>query len=546
MSTIFRCPDGKVRCYCKGADTVILERLHKDNPYTDATLQHLEEYAAEGLRTLCLAMREVPEQEFREWYDVFNTAQTTVSGNRAEELDKAAEIIEHDLTLLGATAIEDKLQDGVPDTIHTLQTAGIKVWVLTGDRQETAINIGMSCKLISEDMTLLIVNEENAAGTRDNLQKKLSAIQSQRAGNLELETLALVIDGKSLTYALERDMEKMFLDLAVMCKAVICCRVSPLQKALVVKLVKRHLKAILLAIGDGANDVSMIQAAHVGVGISGVEGLQAARSADVSIGQFRHLRKLLLVHGAWSYQRVSKVILYSFYKNIAFFMTQFWYSFQNAFSGETIYESWTMSFFNIIFTVLPPFVLGIFDQFVSARLLDRYPQLYQLSQKGVFFKMNSFFSWVANGFYHSLILYWVSEAIWLWDGPRSDGKTDGHWVWGTALYTAALATVIGKAALITNIWTKYTFIAIPGSLLIWFAFLPLYATVAPLLNFSTEYGGVLPRLFSNPVFWLQTLVLPFLCLLRDFAWRYAKRMYYPQPYHHVQEIQKYNIQDYRP
>ena len=139
-----------------------------------------------------------------------------------------------------------------------------------------------------------------------------------------MDTLALVIDGKSLTYALERELEKNFLDLAVMCKAVICCRVSPLQKALVVKLVKRHLKAILLAIGDGANDVSMIQAAHIGVGISGMEGLQAARSADVAIGQFRYLRKLLLVHGAWSYQRVSKVILYSFYKNITLYMTQFW------------------------------------------------------------------------------------------------------------------------------------------------------------------------------------------------------------------------------
>ena len=103
-------------------------------------------------------------------------------------------------------------------------------------------------------------------------------------------------------------------------------RVSPLQKALVVKLVKRHKKALLLAIGDGANDVSMIQAAHVGVGISGVEGLQAARSADVAIGQFRFLRKLLLVHGAWSYSRISRVILYSYYKNITLYMTQFWVS----------------------------------------------------------------------------------------------------------------------------------------------------------------------------------------------------------------------------
>lgn len=324
MSTIFRCPDGKIRCYCKGADTVILERLSKDNPHVDVTLQHLEEYATEGLRTLCLAMREIPEQEYQEWWKVFDKAQTTVSGNRSDELDKAAELLERDFYLLGATAIEDRLQDGVPETIHTLQEAGIKVWVLTGDRQETAINIGMSCKLVSEDMTLLIVNEENAIATRDNLQKKLDAIRTQGDGIVELETLALVIDGKSLTYALERDMEKLFLDLAVMCKAVICCRVSPLQKALVVKLVKRHLKAILLAIGDGANDVSMIQAAHIGVGISGMEGLQAARSADVAIGQFRYLRKLLLVHGAWSYQRISRVILYSFYKNIVLYMTQFW------------------------------------------------------------------------------------------------------------------------------------------------------------------------------------------------------------------------------
>ena len=326
MSTIFRCPDGKIRIYCKGADTVILERLAKNNQIADVTLQHLEDYATEGLRTLCLAMREVPDAEFHKWQQIYEKASTTVGGNRSEELDKAAEVIEHDLTLLGATAIEDRLQDGVPDTIHTLQAAGIKVWVLTGDRQETAINIGMSCKLISEDMTLLIVNEDNPSATRDNIQKKLDAVNSQQSGGGERDVLALVIDGKSLTFALEKEMEKLFLDLAVKCKAVICCRVSPLQKALVVKLVKRHVKALTLAIGDGANDVSMIQAAHVGVGISGVEGLQAARSADVAIGQFRYLRKLLLVHGIWSYQRVSKVILYSFYKNIAMFMTQFWVS----------------------------------------------------------------------------------------------------------------------------------------------------------------------------------------------------------------------------
>lgn len=193
--------------------------------------------------------------------------------------------------------------------------------------------------------------------------------------------------------------------------------------------------------------------------------------------------------------------------------------------------------------------MGIFDQFISARLLDRYPQLYQLGQKGASFKMRSFFSWILNGFYHSLIAYFASEYIWRYDLPQGDGKVAGHWVWGTALYTAVLAVVLGKAALVTNIWTKYTFLAIPGSMAIWLSFIPIYATVAPRIGkhgFSTEYDGVIPRLFTSPVFWLMALVLPVLCLLRDVSWKYAKRMYRPQTYHHVQEIQKYNIQDYRP
>ncbi|KAI8958957.1 phospholipid-translocating P-type ATPase [Daldinia sp. FL1419] len=546
MSTIYRCPDGKIRVYCKGADTVILERLNEDNPHVEQTLVHLEEYASEGLRTLCLAMREVPEQEFQEWYNIYDKAQTTVGGNRAEELDKAAEIIEHSFYLLGATAIEDRLQDGVPETIHTLQQANIKVWVLTGDRQETAINIGMSSKLLSEDMMLLIVNEEDSVATRDNIQKKLDAIRNNADGSVELDALALVIDGKSLTYALEPEMERMFYDLAVMCKAVICCRVSPLQKALVVKMVKKFSPEILLAIGDGANDVSMIQAAHIGVGISGMEGLQAARSADISIAQFRFLRKLTLVHGAWSYQRISKTILFSFYKNITLYMTQFWYTFQNVFSGAIIYESWTLSFYNVFYTVLPPLVMGILDQFISARLLDRYPQLYTLGQQNQFFKISTFFAWIANAVYHSIVLYIFSELIWYSDLILGDGTMAGHWVWGTALYAATLATVLGKAALVTSNWTKYHIMAIPGSMVIWYAFIVVYGIVAPKANVSKEYEGLVPKLFANPVFWLQTVALPLLCLLRDIAWKYARRMYYPQTYHHIQEIQKYNIQDYRP
>ncbi|KAK0566645.1 aminophospholipid translocase [Tilletia horrida] len=538
MSTVVRDPSGKIKLYCKGADTVIMARLSENQPYTEATLVHLEDYATEGLRTLCLAVREIPEQEYRQWAKIYEQAASQITG-RAEALDKAAEVIERNMFLLGATAIEDKLQEGVPETIHTLQTAGIKIWVLTGDRQETAINIGLSCRLISESMNLVIVNEETPHDTSNFLKKKLEAIKSQRNAG-EQEELALIIDGKSLGFALEKETAPIFLELGVMCKAVICCRVSPLQKALVVKLVKKNLKAILLAIGDGANDVSMIQAAHIGVGISGVEGLQAARSADVAISQFRFLRKLLLVHGSCA--RLSKMILYSFYKNIMLYMTLFWFSFQNSFSGQVPFESWTLTFYNVVFTVLPPLVIGVFDQYVSARMLDRYPQLYGQ----VFFDQRRFWGWTANAFYHSLVAYiFVTAAF--WDGVQVDnGPLDYIWVWGTVLYFVVLATVLGKAALVSDLWTKYTFAAIPGSFVFTLAFVAIYALIAPRLGFSKELDHIDGLLYGCTAMWFLLILVPIVCLLRDFAWKYWQRTYQPKAYHVVQEVQKYNLQDYRP
>ncbi|KAF9167790.1 hypothetical protein DFQ26_003185 [Actinomortierella ambigua] len=545
MSTIVRGPDRKIRLYCKGADTVILERLGPNNQFVDATLQHLEDYATEGLRTLCIAMREIPEDEYRRWSQIYDKAATTIQ-NRGDELDKAAELIEKDLFLLGATAIEDKLQDGVPETIHTLQQAGIKVWVLTGDRQETAINIGYSCKLIQEDMSLIICNEATHWETKEFLENKLKAIKSTYQRGDDIEPLALIIDGKSLTFALEKDIEKTFLELACMCKAVVCCRVSPLQKALVVKLVKRNKKAILLAIGDGANDVSMIQAAHVGIGISGLEGLQAARSADFAISQFRYLKKLLLVHGAWSYQRLSKLILFSFYKNICLYVTQFWYAYYNGFSGTTVYESWTISLYNVALTVLPPLSLGIFDQYVSARMLDRYPQMYMLGQKSEFFNVKTFWGWAMNAIFHSIVIFFACAFVFKNDYIMTDGTVGGMWIMSVTLYTGVLATVLWKVALITDLWNKYAYISIPGSMIFWMGFFPLFAIIGAKVGLTPEYFGIVGPLYSQPVFWLFIILLPLLCNLRDFTYKYMKRTFFPKTYHYVQEIQKLNIPDYRP
>lgn len=547
MSAIFRMPDGSVKLFCKGADTVILERLDPEtNIYVDATMRHLEDYASEGLRTLCLATRTIPEEEYQKWKVINEKASTTLE-NRSQKMDDAAELIEKNLFLIGATAIEDKLQDGVPETIDTLQKAGIKIWVLTGDRQETAINIGMSCKLLAEDMNLLIINEETKEDTRKNMIEKIEALHDEKVTIHDLNTLALVIDGKSLGYALEPDLEDYLLTIGKLCKAVICCRVSPLQKALVVKMVKRKTASLLLAVGDGANDVSMIQAAHVGVGISGMEGMQAARSADLAIGQFKYLKKLLLVHGSWSYQRISVAILYSFYKNTALYMTQFWYVFANGFSGQSIMESWALSFYNVFFTVLPPFILGVFDQFVSSRLLERYPQLYKLGQRGKFFSVQIFWSWIVNGFYHSAVVF-IGTMLFYRYGTSLNmhGAVADHWTWGVCIYSVSIVIVLGKAALVTNMWTKFTLIAIPGSFIFWLIFFPIYGSIFPYANISREYFGVVPHVYGSGVFWLTLLVLPFFALIRDFVWKYYKRMYEPESYHLVQEMQKYNITDNKP
>ncbi|CAO3621672.1 unnamed protein product [Mucor fragilis] len=549
MSLVLKGPDGKIKLYCKGADSVILERLAPNDPFEEQTLHHLEEFASEGLRTLCYAMREISQQEYNQWSTIYDAAATTLT-NRAEELDKAAEIIEKDMTLLGATAIEDKLQDGVPDTIHTLQQANIKVWVLTGDRQETAINIGYSCKLLTEEMDLLICNHDDHASTEGFLTQKLNELEHDTVKSSDMtEAHALVIEGKALTFALEKDVERLFYDVATRCKAVICCRVSPLQKALVVKLVKKYSNSILLAIGDGANDVSMIQAAHVGIGISGVEGLQAARSADFAISQFRFLKKLLLVHGSWAYQRLSKMIFYYFYKNVALYLTQFWYAIFNGFSGQTLYESWTMSCFNVFFTILPPMAIGIFDQFASARLLDKYPQIYILGQKNEFFNQKRFWGWIMNAVYHSALLFFLGMAAFRRDEVFGGlGWSGGQWWVGTTIFTATLATILWKAALITDIWTKYTVIAIPGSMVIWFIFMPLVSYVGPLLPWGIfmEYIGIVPRLFGNVNYWLFFILVPLACNLRDYLWKYYKRMYRTKSYHYIQEIQKMNLPDYRP
>ncbi|WAQ97991.1 AT8A1-like protein [Mya arenaria] len=539
-------------------DNVIYERLEGSQRHSEITIKHLEQFATLGLRTLCLATADVNEDFYDEWKHTYYKASTSLQ-NRDKKLDEAAELIERNLNLIGATAIEDKLQEGVPETIASLAKADIKIWVLTGDKQETAVNIGYSCKLLKEGMPLLIINEHSLDGTRDVLRKHVDEF-----GDLikKENEVALIIDGKTLKYALTCDCRQDFLDIAVSCKAVICCRVSPLQKAELVDLVKKYCKAVTLAIGDGANDVGMIQAADVGVGISGVEGLQAACASDYAIAQFRFLNKLLLVHGAWSYSRLCKLILYSFYKNICLYVIElwfalnngfsgqilferwtiglynvFWFALQNGFSGQILFERWTIGFYNVIFTAAPPLAMGLFDRYCNAENRLRFPELYKYSQNAQQFNVKVFWMWIANAIYHSILLFWMPILALQQDVAFSDGKVGNYLFVGNFVYTYVVVTVCLKAGLETSAWTWLTHLAIWGSIASWFLFLIVYSHVYPHINLAPEMLGMDSMVLGCSIFWMGLLLIPFTCLIRDIAWKVLRRTMFKTLREKVQEAE---------
>uniref|UniRef100_A0A672NEJ5 Phospholipid-transporting ATPase n=1 Tax=Sinocyclocheilus grahami TaxID=75366 RepID=A0A672NEJ5_SINGR len=322
--------------------------------------------------------------------------------------------------------------------------------------------------------------------------------------------LALIIDGQTLKYALSFEVRQAFLDLALSCKAVICCRVSPLQKSEIVDMVKKHVKAITLAIGDGANDVGMIQTAHVGVGISGNEGMQATNSSDYSIAQFSYLEKLLLVHGAWSYNRVTKCILYCFYKNVVLYIIELWFAFVNGFSGQILFERWCIGLYNVIFTALPPFTLGIFDRPCSQQNMLRFPQLYRITQNAEGFNTKVFWGHCINALIHSIILFWFPLKVL----EHGNYRKHSHYV---------VVTVCLKAGMETTAWTRFSHLAVWGSMVLWMLFFAVYSAIWPSIPIAPDMLGQAGRVMQCWSFWLGLILVPTACLLKDVVGRRTVR-----------------------
>eukprot|EP01029_Cantina_marsupialis_P021356 TRINITY_DN50_c0_g6_i1.p1 TRINITY_DN50_c0_g6~~TRINITY_DN50_c0_g6_i1.p1 ORF type:complete len:1300 (-),score=360.94 TRINITY_DN50_c0_g6_i1:211-4110(-) len=558
MSMVVRTPEGRVMLYCKGADNVMTER--SDGSHNAQTLNdHLSFFAQKGLRTLVIGCRCLSESESSSFLSAYKQAACAVNG-REEQLMAVAEKIEKGMTIVGATAIEDKLQDGVAHCINDLHRAGIKVWVLTGDKVETAVNIGHSCGLLRPSMKIIKVISHDKEVVTKQLRDLLSAfgllnnksllvkvwkqfvrITKKTMGKntqpqFQSKDLALVINEKALLHILRRkQLEGYLLKLARLCSAVLACRVSPQQKCGIVKMVKNGIdpSPLTLAIGDGANDVAMIQEADVGVGISGKEGLQAVNSSDFAIAQFRFLRRLLLVHGRWDYRRMSKVVLYSFSKNVVITFVLFGYCLLNGISGTSFFESVVYSGFNF-FLGLPIFILGIMDRDLSSKTSLTHPGTYLSGRLGQSLNMRKMIEWVICAIIYAFVIFSVSIGSITWE-YSADGRTDGMMVGGTICYSGMILALTLKVSLETDTWTWVNFTAVFGSIISYFGFLMIYSDM---FWYAPEMYGVFERLSSEPTAWAIIVIIPVATFVLDLCFEHVRTQTMPTAIDICREIDR--------
>ncbi|XP_059051431.1 phospholipid-transporting ATPase IF [Achroia grisella] len=511
MSIIVRDKDGNIWLYCKGAESAILP-LCKDSVIIEDVNKDIDSFANRGLRTLAVAYRKISPEEYAE---VAESGQNiSSSASHLEQVTKRFSKFEAELTLVGATAVEDCLQDDVADTLAALKRAGIKTWVLTGDKVETAINVAQSCGHISENDRRMFLIGVTAESLHDQLDqcKRITKEQTYK-------DLTLVVDGTSMSVILGTPSAPIFADISVKCDAVLCCRLSPIQKAEIVKLIKHSpSRPITAAIGDGANDISMIQEAHVGFGIFGKEGHQAARCADFAFTKFSMVKKILLVLGHWYYQRLATLIHFFNYKNLVFGNIMVFFQIYSMFSTQSIYNSMYLTLYNLFFTSVPCLILSVTEQRWPAALLLENPTLYREISRNSLMTWTNFFSWVVAACYHSVIIYTFTWLVFIGSVISADAKTIDLTSYGAALFHLTIVVVSLKLWLQARYHTAFFIATTLLSIVVYAAFDIVYATV-PRIPSDADPLGTYTRLLSSLTFWLLNMLVVAACLAPDFCAR---------------------------
>ncbi|XP_043439027.1 phospholipid-transporting ATPase IH isoform X1 [Prionailurus bengalensis] len=550
MSVIVRSATGEIYLFCKGADSSIFPRVIEGK--VDQIRSRVERNAVEGLRTLCVAYKRLIPEEYEGVCTLLQAAKVALQ-DREKKLAEAYEQIEKDLILLGATAVEDRLQEKAADTIEALQKAGIKVWVLTGDKMETAAATCYACKLFRRNTQLLeLTTKKIEEQSLHDVLFELSKTVLRHSGSLtrdnfsglsaDMQDHGLIIDGAALSLIMKpredgscANYRELFLEICRNCSAVLCCRMAPLQKAQIVKLIKLSKEhPITLAIGDGANDVSMILEAHVGIGVIGKEGRQAARNSDYAIPKFKHLKKMLLVHGHLYYIRISELVQYFFYKNVCFIFPQFLYQFFCGFSQQTLYDTAYLTLYNISFTSLPILLYSLMEQHVSIDTLRRDPSLYRDIAKNALLRWRVFIYWTFLGVFDALVFFFGAYFMFENTTVTSNGQIFGNWTFGTLVFTVMVFTVTLKLALDTHYWTWINHFVIWGSLLFYVVFSLLWGGIIwPFLSYQRMYFVFIQMLSSGPA-WLVIILLITVSLLPDVLKKVLCRQLWPSATEKVQ------------
>ncbi|XP_066430586.1 phospholipid-transporting ATPase IK-like [Eleutherodactylus coqui] len=485
MSILVQNEEGKIKLYTKGADCVILQRLDP-SCHTETFIDVLDQFAEETLRTLCLACREVEEQDYKTWKLKCDEASVTLN-NREVALEKVYAEMECDLQLIGATAIEDKLQRGVPETIQLLRDGNIKVWMLTGDKQETAVNIGYSCNLLSSDMQIVeenelrcllettddcVLKERDLGETGDSSSKKALVITGDFLSTFihtsEAQEMSAwkkflsAFKRKEVTDQSAELRRKRLVELACQHQSVICCRMTPKQKASIVELVKKNKKVTTLAIGDGGNDVNMLKTAHVGVGIIGKEGLQAALVGDFALAQFSYLQNLLFFHGRLSFLRISNFFCFYNYKTFASLIHNFWFAFFNGFSALIGCDSWFLLWNAIMFTLYPALYIGIIDKDFDSKTSLKNPHLYIRGKRGTPLP-TKIIVYILYGVYTSLVMFFTAYfGFYDTSGPP---RTYSYHVFAYVVSNIYILAVIAEALVLMSSYTLLALLAVVLSLI---------------------------------------------------------------------------------
>ena len=538
MSVLVReASTGRIRIYIKGADDRVAARVRKGQDIARCKM-HLDTFAEAGLRTLLVGVRDVPEAEYAAWVATFEEANAAVIG-REEKLEAVYTAIERDFKLLGATAIEDKLQEGVPDTIALLRRANLRFWMLTGDKYETAIQVGRACRLLSLESsgaTLLTIRGDDAEQVGACIHEYLKDLRDERyVEHGKNNEVAIIIEGADLAIALEHHLDD-FGELGVQAHCVICCRVTPAQKAAVVKLVKER-KKMTLAIGDGGNDVAMIQEAHVGVGISGKEGLQAARASNYCLARFRYLSRLLLVHGRYSYKRTAAMMQYSFYRSLFIALMQLQFNMHAGYSGVSFFHSMYIAAWAVI-TVFPAVSLT-FDKDVTEASSFAFPALYMEGQQGKALSLRTFVQWSVMGIAQSVLVF---HLVFLSFGTDYMHPKDGAPIdfdsAGMTLYTAALMVQVGVVYVEHNSLHRWNHALMAFCLFCFFVSYAFFGVVyVTAFEFNTLYGSF-PRMSRDPTYWIGTLAIAAGAVLPQLALKVLVYQLDPAPYQVVQYYER--------